>query len=116
VAPSPGDNYSSPLLPTGHPQNLEKDCGPPGIASAVPYTITGVGGRPASCNADFVGEVSFLIDIEGEPCQIDGVGSQDGVGVRFYQKDPDHDGRDVRVWRICRVPGAGFVAEHAAAI
>ena len=38
VAPSPGDPYSSPLLPTGHPQNIEKDCGPAGIASAVPYT------------------------------------------------------------------------------
>ncbi len=90
--------------------------GAPGIASAVSYAITGVGGQTASANADFVGDVSFLIEIHGEPCQIDGVGALDGVGVRFYQKDEDHDGRDIRIWQICAVPGTGFMAAHAASI
>ncbi len=109
-------HFDSPA-PTGHPRRGENHpAGPPGIASAVPYAITHVHGRAATGNADFVGTVNFQIEIDGEPYQVHGVGALDGFGVRFYQKDQEHDGRDIRIWQICAIAGKGFMAEHAASI
>ncbi len=109
-------NSLSPPPPVTRATGEPHPAGPPGIASAVPYAITRVAGRAAAGNTDFVGNVSFLIEIEGEQYQVDGVGALDGIGVRFYQKDEDHDGRDIRIWQIRAIPGSGFMAEHAAAI
>ena len=102
----------TPDVSTGDPSSAT----PPGVASAMPYVITKVTRHVAFSNSDFVGHVSFVIDLDGHPCQIDGVGTLNGDGVRFQQKDESHDGRDVRVWQIRGAGGAEFVAEHAAAI
>lgn len=112
-------NVSGFLLPapTGDPRSGDScPAGPVGIASAVPYAITRVAEQAAVENADFVGSVSFMIEINGEPHRINGIGALDGIGVRFFEKDQGHEGRDIRIWQICAVPGSGFMAEHAAAL
>jgi hypothetical protein len=86
-----------------------------GVASAVPYAIVEVGGRLNYVAADLLGEVSFVIEVDGEACHIDGNGTRDGGEVVFYQKDNDHEGRDVRVWQI-RDSLVGCTAEHVAAM
>lgn len=90
--------------------------GPPGVASSVPYGITGIQKRNNCVPADFIGEVSFVIDLNGQPFCVEGTGVAKGTGVRFYQKDNQHDGRDVRVWRISAAGGSRCVAEHVPAM
>jgi hypothetical protein len=87
------------------------------IASGVPYLATLPEGRPAVSVGDFLGSVSFLVHQRNQHSLVAGVGVLDNTGtaVRFYQKDSDHDGRDVRIWRI-RLTGDRFTAEHLAAI
>ena len=59
----------------------------------------------------FLGATDFLIAIDDEPCRIQGIGVRDAIGVRFTEiPDPQHTSRKRRTWRICAVPGSGFMA------
>lgn len=89
-----------------------------GISSGTQYRVTRTDGELPLSVADFVGDAAFLIHQAGQHLHIDGVGRLDpaGTGVHFHQKDPDHDGRDVRIWHIRSLPDHQTVAEHVAAI
>ncbi|MCU1500088.1 MAG: hypothetical protein JWM47_4041 [Acidimicrobiales bacterium] len=88
------------------------------ISSGTPYRVTRTDGQPAMTAADFLGNGSFLIHLNDQHARIGGVGALDavGTGVRFYEKDFDHEGRDVRIWHIRAMPDQQIVAEHEAAI
>ena len=88
------------------------------IASGTPYLVTRTDGQPPSTVREFLGAHSFLIHQDRQHSLVTGVGSPDaiGTGVRFYQKDPTHDGRDIRIWHLRALPDNRCVAEHEAAI
>ena len=89
-----------------------------GISSGTHYSVTRVDGRLPDSAADFLGETSFLIHQDEQHLQIDGIGQPDthGTGVHFYQKDPGHEGRDVRIWHLRSLPDLQLIAEHIASI
>ena len=88
------------------------------IASGTPYRVTHTDGQPPLAVTEFLGTHAFLIHQNRQHALVTGVGSLDavGTGVRFYQKDPTHEGRDVRVWHLRALPDNMCVAEHQAAI
>lgn len=88
------------------------------ISSGVPYGVSRPDGTVPRGVADFLGDSSFRIHQRDRHSLVTGTGALDdaGTGVRFYQKDHAHDGRDVRVWHLRPVPDGGFTAEHEAAI
>jgi hypothetical protein len=87
----------------------------PFVVSGIGYPVKDIAGSPSTDLAQFVGETSFSIDNHGM-YRVNGCGSLDSNGVRFYEKDDAGRGRDVRVWRIVRNADGSFTAEHAAAI
>lgn len=89
-----------------------------GISSGTHYRVTRTDGQLPDSAADFVGDNGFLIHLEDQNLQIDGVGQLDpsGTGVHFHQKDPGHDGRDVRIWHIRPLPDHQMIAEHITSI
>ena len=86
---------------------------PRSVVSGIAYLVLDVGERPPTSIDEFVGATSFTIDNKG-PYVVCGCGALQADRVRFYEKDHEGDGRDVRVWRITIADGAGFIAEHAA--
>lgn len=89
-----------------------------GISSGTRYCVTRTDGQLPGGAADFIGDATFLIHQGEQNTQIEGVGELDphGTGVHFYQKDPAHEGRDVRIWHIRPLPDNQLVAEHLASI
>lgn len=89
-----------------------------GISSGTHYRVTRTDGELPASAADFVGEAAFLIHRADQNLLIDGVGRLDsgGTGVHFYQKDPGHEGRDVRIWHLRSLPDHQMIAEHVASI
>ncbi|WP_157970626.1 hypothetical protein [Nakamurella deserti] len=87
------------------------------VVSGVPYAVTRADGSPAGAVLEFVGDTAFLVHQAGRHSLVCGTGVLDagGTDVRFYQKDPDHEGRDVRIWRL-QSTGTGVTARHDAAI
>lgn len=87
------------------------------VISGVPYAVTRADGSPARTPAEFVGDTAFLVHQATQHSLICGTGVLDVAGdaVRFYQKDPDHEGRDVRIWRLVS-EDSGVCARHDAAI
>ncbi len=87
------------------------------VVSGVPYPVTRLDGTPARTVAEFVGDTTFLVHEAARQREVSGTGVLDvaATSVRFYQKDPQHEFRDVRVWRLEAGDG-GFVARHDAAI
>lgn len=88
------------------------------VVSGVPYAVTRADGSPARTPAEFVGESAFLVHQASRHSLVSGVGvsAPGGDDVRFYQKDPQHEGRDVRIWLLRAEPGRGVIARHDAAI
>jgi hypothetical protein len=88
------------------------------IASGTPYLVSRDDGLPPVSAAEFLDADAFVIDLHGHQTRIGGVGVPDetGTGVRFYQKDFEHAGRDVRVWHIRALPDRQVIAQHEAAI
>lgn len=85
----------------------------------MPYRVTPVGDRELNDVSEFVGDRSFLVHQHNHPpVVVVGTGVLDaaGTGVRFYQKDDGHEGRDVRVWHIHATADHQFSAQHEAAI
>ena len=92
---------------------------PEPVISGVPYPVTSAAGDETPGSLDqFVGSTSFTIQMQGL-LVVHGCGSFDGKSVRFYEKDHNGTGRDIRVWRITGPAGndaAGrFLACHEAA-
>ena len=87
------------------------------VISGVPYAVTKPDGSPATAVLEFVGDTSFLVHQATQHSLISGTGVLDvgGAEVRFYQKDPDHEGRDVRIWRL-QAADSEITARHDAAI
>jgi hypothetical protein len=90
--------------------------GPTPIVSGRVYTVVEVSGRPAAHLDDFTGTTSFVLEGDGESHVIPGVGATTTDGVRFHQKDPEHHGKDVRIWNVTEAPEGAFVAQHDPAI
>ena len=88
---------------------------PDPVISGVPYPITAMSSekRPGSLE-DFTGDTSFVIQMEAAHV-VCGHGALDGDTVRFYEKDHDGTGKDIRVWRVSPAPEGGFRACHEAA-
>jgi hypothetical protein len=88
------------------------------ISSGTRYRVTRTDGHLPESAADFVGDTAFLIHQADQNLHIDGVGQLDpcGTGVHFFQKDPAHEGRDVRIWHIRPLPDNQVIAKHIAAI
>ncbi len=82
------------------------------IPSGMSLPVLAVEGRTPQTQEDFAGEVSFLLDLD-PPHLVQGCGVVDGSTVRFYEKDVDNNGKDIRVWTVCS-RGTRFVAEHVA--
>jgi hypothetical protein len=94
---------------------------PQAVVSGVAYHVLDVGEHPPTSIDEFVGTTRFTIDNKGPyvVCGCGGLLQTDGPRntgrVRFFEKDHEGDGRDVRVWQITLAEGDdGFTAEHAA--
>lgn len=98
--PTPRENYDM------------TDTTPPAlVVSCAPYTVTAVEGRAPRSLHEFEGTISFVVDGPTGGHQIFGEGgdAHDGA-VRFYEKDQEGVGKDVRVWTVSISPDRGFVA------
>lgn len=68
--------------------------------------------RPSTLDA-LVGPAGFVLDLDGFRYPVCGCGRLVPDGVRFFQKDRDGAGRDIRVWEIRQGKGGeGLVATH----
>jgi len=86
------------------------------IISGFAYRITSVAGRSPADIADFVGNTDLLVETDVDQHHIFGVGAYSSDGVRFYEKDLQNEGKDVRAWSIQPADDGTFTAEHIAAI
>jgi hypothetical protein len=89
------------------------------VESGRSYHVTEVDGRRPEALSDFAGEARLTLIKGGMTHRIIGEGAAtgegDGGGVRFHQKDPGPDDRDVRVWVITDRGEKTFHAEPFAA-
>ena len=91
------------------------------VESGRSYHVTEVDGRRPESLSDFAGETRLTLIKGGMTHRIvgDGAATGDGAttggGVRFHQKDPGPDDRDVRVWVITDRGDRTFDAEPVAA-
>jgi hypothetical protein len=86
----------------------------PAISGAC-YTVVDVDGHPPAALADFARDAAMTLLMNGQTRRVIGSGAHRSGSVRFHQKDPGPDGKDVRVWTIT-VRGDLFLAEPVAAI
>ena len=91
------------------------------VESGCSYRVTEVDGRRPEALSDFTGDTRLTL-IKGEMTHRligDGAAMGDGATtggvVRFYQKDPGPDDRDVRVWVVTDRGDRTFIAEPVAA-
>jgi len=82
----------------------------PPVASGLNYTITAVGGRSPAALADFVGTTEITLLKDGRVHLLIGGGARVSAAVRFHQKAPGPDDKDVRVWTITDEGAGNFVA------
>jgi len=82
------------------------------VPSGMSVPVLAVEGRTPDSLEEFVGDVSFLVDLD-PPHLVRGCGTVRGSTVRFHEKDLDNSGKDIRVW-VVRTQGSRFVAEHDA--
>jgi hypothetical protein len=86
---------------------------PRSIGSGVRYPVREVHGRAPDGLADFAGQTSFLLDVDGEDYRVEGPGLEGDGQVRVFEKDEQGFGKDIRVWTVRPSDdGAGFAAEH----
>ena len=94
---------------------MTSDCHDP-IISGLAYRITAVADRSPADIADFAGNTDLLVETDADKHHIFGVGTYSTDGVRFYEKDLQNEGKDVRTWSIRPAGDGSFTAEHIAAI
>jgi len=75
------------------------------VESGLSYAVTHIDGHAPGSLDDFTGEVQVTVTKHGTPTQLVGVGGEVANGVRFYQKDPSLNDRDIRVWMITESAG-----------
>lgn len=85
------------------------------VVSGRAYPVIEVAAGVPAILDDFTGNTRFVVDLDGDPYTVCGFGRHAQGGVRFYEKDSDGLGRDVRVWAVrVLVSDAGFSASHVA--
>jgi len=82
----------------------------PPVGSGQSYTVTAVGGQCPAALTDFVGTTEITVLKDGQVHRLIGGGAQVSAAVRFHQKDPGPDDKDVRVWTITDQGAGNFVA------
>ncbi len=81
------------------------------VGSGQQYPVTDVDGRTPSSLGNFTGDVCLTLIRNGHAVQMLGSGcAVAGDGVRFHQKDPGPDRKDIRVWSISQCGDGSFVA------
>jgi hypothetical protein len=86
------------------------------VGSGQRYPITDVDGRTPTALANFTGDVCLTLIHNGRAVQMLGSGcSVSGDGVRFHQKAPGPDDKDIRVWTVTQGRDGTFLAEPVAA-
>ena len=85
------------------------------VASGRSYHVTEVDGHVPNGLSDFAGETRLTLVKGGMTHRLVGDGNTTGARVRFHQKDPGPDDRDVRVWVITDGGDGTFLAEPLAA-
>ena len=80
------------------------------VVSVHGYTITEVDGHPPTGLGDCVGDRLLTLIGNGLSHRLFGTGTAIPGGVRFHQKDPGPDGKDVRVWAISDADHALLIA------
>ena len=85
------------------------------VISGAPYTVIEVDGHPPAALTDFTHNTMLTLVRNGQTRQILGSGAATPDSVRFHQKDPGPDGKDVRLWSIT-VRGDQYLAEPVAII
>ncbi len=86
------------------------------VGSGQQYPVTDVDGRTPSSLTSFTGDVCLTLIRNGSAVQMLGSGCAIAGGrIRFHQKDPGADGKDVRVWTITEDADGTFVAAPFAA-
>jgi hypothetical protein len=85
------------------------------VISGACYTVIEVDGHPPAALTDFTHVATLTLLKNGQTRRLLGSGAATSDSVRFHQKDPGPDAKDVRVWSIT-VRGDLFLAEPVAAI
>ena len=80
------------------------------VGSGQRYPVTAVGGQSPAALADFVGTTEITLLKDGQVHLLIGGGARVSATVRFHQKDPGPDAKDVRVWTITDEGAGNFVA------
>jgi len=85
------------------------------VESGCSYHVAEVDGHRPKSLSDFAGGTRLTLVKGGVSHRLVGDGATTDGGVRFHQKDPGPDDRDVRVWVITDGGDGTFVAEPVAA-
>lgn len=84
---------------------------PATIVSGVTYEIRDVAGAVPAELTHFVGNVTFVVHGSTGDHEVSGQGTQHDDVVRFHEKWSHGEGKDVRVWTVCRTAEGRFVAD-----
>jgi hypothetical protein len=85
---------------------------PAPIISGIPYRVLDVAGRPLHDLDALLGdEAQFTIEHDGGYV-VRGSSRRDADAVKFYEKDSDGIGKDLRVWRLVQEGPDSFTATH----
>jgi hypothetical protein len=85
------------------------------VESGCSYHVTEVDGHRPEALSDFTDDTRLTLVKGGMSHRLIGDGATTDGGVRFHQKDPGPDDRDVRVWVITDRGDGTFLAEPVAA-
>lgn len=83
------------------------------VVSGKPYAVRSVHDRTPDRLDDFIGDTTFVLDLDGEDYTVCGPGIHVAPGVRVFEKTEDGFGKDIRAWMVCP-PSASeaFTATH----
>ncbi len=85
------------------------------VVSGQNYTVTAVDGHRPADLTDFIGTTAITLLRNGHSHRIVGDGAATSGAIRFHQKNPGPDDKDVRVWTITDHGAGTFLAEPVAA-
>jgi hypothetical protein len=81
------------------------------VVSGQSYTVTAVDGHRPAALTDFVGTIAVTLVRDGHRHRLIGDGAATSGTIRFHEKDPGPDDKDIRVWTITARGGGTFLAE-----
>jgi hypothetical protein len=84
------------------------------VVSGKPYCVSTVASRTPGRLDDFLGTITLVIDLDGDPYTVCGTGVEiDPDCVHVYEKSDHGAGKDIRVWTVRRNDlTPSFLAEH----